>query len=162
MASNLIDKDEYILNFEKDLTTELIEQLKQDELTEIAALKLKNISDYIYVNYSKLKQAQDEKWSSSYVTKLKASGVANLELLVVSIVAKKLTIDSATASLSDDVLSKIQGSNKAKRKTYAEYMLTKLVNIAVRTEWAESCVIEGRTAIVENREPIFPLYEDNV
>ena len=123
---------------------------KLDELNYISFIEIKylELEKYIYSFYTNAKQNQDEKWVSSYTTKLKAYGVESLELKVVDMV--KLYLDGSTL---EEVISPVDDAFKP----YFE----KLVKIALRTEWAEQCIIEGKLAISENRDPQydeFPIF----
>ena len=100
------------------------------------------IEAFIYSNYPEKKQAQDEKWINSFTTKLKAQGVNDLEVQVVDMVTSFLT-----GSSLEDVLVDVS----TEQKPYFE----KLVKVAVRSEWAESCISEGLLAYTENREPVY-------
>ena len=101
------------------------------------------ISGYIYAYYSQKKQAQDEKWVSAYTTKLKAKGIKDLEKQIVVITGRFFDGESLK-----DILKDVPDE----QKKYFE----KLVKVAIRTEWAERCIIEGKLAIKENREPVYP------
>ena len=100
------------------------------------------LEKHIYNNYSQKKQSQDEKFVSSYTTKLKAKGVTALEKKIVAMITSFL----AGATL-EDILKDVT----AEQKPYYE----KLIKVGVRTEWSENCIVEGKTAIAENREPVY-------
>jgi len=109
-------------------------------------LKYKLIEEFIYTNYDFIKQNQDEKWVSSYTTKLKAYGIEGLELKIVlmarSILAGESTLDDAMATIDEG---------------FYKYFF-KLLKVALRTEWAELSIAEGLLAIEEDREPIYPIF----
>ena len=102
-----------------------------------------DIENYIYSLYPAKKQNQDEKWVSSYTTKLKASGVEDLELKIVN-KAKAFFLGGTFEEMLEDV--------DDTQKPYFK----KLIKVAIRTEWAELCVMEGKKAIQEDREPNYP------
>ena len=103
------------------------------------------IERIIYSKYPEKKQNQDEKWISSYNTKLKALGVENLETQIVSMVVSFFEGSSLENTLVDVPTS---------LKPYFE----KLVKVGVRIEWAERCIVEGLLSFKENRESKFPQY----
>ena len=125
-----------------------------------------HIEDYVYSFYPEKQQSQDGVWEKSFSTKLKAAGVENLESVIVGSIAQlsnktiAAVATSIVAGLGDAVLANIQGNTKTARKNYATQMLAKLIKIAIKTEWAESCIIEGKTAIAKNREPVFPPFPE--
>lgn len=121
----------------------------------------------IYDHYPERKQAQDEKWTSSFTVKLKAAGVQNLEAQLVSAVGRvaagevfDTVVSSVVATLSPKVLANIQGSSEVEQQTYANYMFGKLVKIALRTEWAENCIAAAVTAAAANKRIDFPEYPE--
>jgi len=103
----------------------------------------KGIEKHIYSFYSEKKQSQDTKWADSYTTKLKASGVEDLELKIVN-KAKAFFLGGTLEEMLEDV--------DDTQKPYFK----KLIKVAIRTEWAELCVMEGKKAIQEDREPNYP------
>jgi nucleoside diphosphate kinase len=117
-------------------------KVKELEAQAIIDAKIKAIETYIYKYYPAKKQAQDEKWVSSYTTKLKAGGVVDLEVKAIAMI---------TSFFSGKSLSEVLVDVSEDEKPFFE----KLVKVGVRTEWAELCVIEGKTAIAENREPVY-------
>ena len=110
----------------------------------------KELEDYIYFNYSNLKQQQDEKWVSNYSAKLKALNVENLESKIVS---------KVTAFYDGKTLEETISDVQEEQKKYFE----KLVKVGVRAEWLELSIEEGKKAIEEKRDfsfrdfPIFDL-----
>ena len=116
-------------------------KVKELEAGFIIEAKGQAIENHIYKNYSQKKQTQDEKWVSSYTTKLKAGGVDNLEAQVVKMIGFFFTGKSLSECLESVTVQE--------QKPYFE----KLVKVGIRTEWAERCIQEGTTAIAENREP---------
>lgn len=111
-----------------------------------AAKKEAEIEKHIYAFYPEKKQGQDEKWTSICMTKLKAAGVENLELKIVQAARAYFqgqTLTEAVATFDGD-----------------KELFTRLVKIAVRTEWASLCVAEGIKAIAENREPNYPKFPE--
>lgn len=118
-------------------------EIKASELLQAQ----KAIETHIYTHYTPTKQAQDEKWLSSYSTKLKALGVENLELEGVLMVTKYfggMTLAEILVDIPTD------------RKHYYE----KLIKVGIRTEWAELCIIEGLKAIADSREPNYRPYPE--
>lgn len=116
--------------------------MAQIEMERLVAEKEGEIETHIYANYPQKKQAQDEKWTSICMTKLKAAGVQDLELKIVQAAGAYFqgqSLEQATASF--------EGDNE---------LFTRLIKIAVRTEWASLCVAEGVAAIKENRGANYP------
>ena len=122
---------------------EIAEKVAELEAQAEIEAKYKAIEDAIYKFYPAKQQAQDEKWVSSFTTKLKAQGVADLEVKIV---------DMATSFFSGTNLSEVIADVDDEQKPLFE----KLVKVGIRTEWAELCVTEGKSAIAENREPVYP------
>ena len=116
-----------------------LEKIKQTQIDEAQ----KAIENHIYSFYSEKKQSQDSKWADSYTTKLKASGVEDLELKIVN-KAKAFFLGGTLEEMLEDVADD--------KKPYFK----KLIKVAIRTEWAELCVMEGTKAIQEDREPNYP------
>ena len=115
---------------------------KQLEMKRLAVEKEAEIEKHIYSFYSEKKQAQDEKWTSICMTKLKAAGVADLELKIVQaagVFFQGKSLTEAVATFDGD-----------------KELFTRLVKIAVRTEWGAQCVAEGLAAIKEQRAPKYP------
>lgn len=141
-----------------------VEEVEVLTAKALADKKLSEISTYIYKYYSAIKQAQDQKWASSYTVKLKAAGVVNLESLVVGSVGRLagetlgVVANDVVSGFDAGVISNIQGDTEVMRIGYAESMLSKLIKIAVKTEWAELCIVEGKAAIAENRDPVYPSF----
>lgn len=118
-------------------------QLERERMIAEAEAK---IEAHIYSFYSEKKQGQDEKWTSICLTKLKAAGVQNLELQIVQAAGaffQGQNLEQATATFQGD-----------------KELFTKLVKIAVRTEWAAQCVKEGTTALQDKREANYPKYPE--
>lgn len=107
--------------------------------------KVERMSMHVYAYYQRDKQQQDEKWVSSYTTKLKAQGVEDLELKVVGMI---------TSFYQGSNLEEILSSVEDEQKPYFE----KLVKVGVRTEWMENCIKEGTSAIAEKREANYPVF----
>ena len=143
----LRDKDgEVVLDTEINSIEDLSSDIELDEESLFFVTnhnKSKSIEKHIYTNYPAKKQSQDEKWVSSYTTKLKASGVEDLELKIVN---------KAKAFFKGDTLEKVLKDVADDKKPYFK----KLIKVAIRTEWAELCVMEGVKAIQEDREPNYP------
>ena len=142
-------------------------QFDQDEYKSLyESEKLQKLSAHIYSKYPQEKQAQDERWVSSFSTKLKAADIHNLESVVVGVVLDlanntlEQSVKNVVAGLSDDVINKINKPNKTQRKQFITDALTKLVKIALRSEWLEDCITEGKTAIEENREPVYAVFPE--
>jgi len=118
-------------------------KIKELEAEALINAKYQGIETHIYTNYSEKKQSQDTKWADSYTTKLKASGVEDLELKIVN-KAKAFFLGGTLEEMLEDV--------DDTQKPYFK----KLIKVAIRTEWAELCVMEGKKAIQEDREPNYP------
>lgn len=119
-------------------------KVKELEAQAVLDEKSQAIENHIYTNYPQKKQAQDEKWVSSFTTKLKAQGVDNLEVQVVQMIGlffSGKTLEESLAGVTEQQLKPL---------------FEKLVKVGIRTEWAERCIVEGTTAIAENREPEYP------
>ena len=163
-ASVLLDKDPDMVEFEKALTPAHIKQLQVQDKADQLQRKYDSIAKAIYRHYSPQKQAQDEKWISTYTIKLKAADFPALEATVIAAAVKAGSVpivDVVTpviGALPESVLAKIEGASKAERTAYATQMLTKLVKIAGRSQWAENTIIEGKAAIAGNRAPAFPAF----
>jgi len=117
------------------------------EIEDDLALKKKSISDHIYSKYTRDKQTEDSTYVTSYITRLKAYGVTDLEVTVINMV--KNIMEGSTI---DDEVSDVDDEFKD--------MYKKLIKVAFRTNWAELCAIEGKLAITENRAPIYPDYPE--
>jgi len=118
-------------------------KIKELEAEALINAKYAGIEKHIYSFYSEKKQSQDTKWADSYTTKLKASGVEDLELKIVN-KAKAFFLGGTLEEMLEDVADE--------QKPYFK----KLIKVAIRTEWAELCVMEGKKAIQEDREPNYP------
>jgi len=151
--------DERIIPFDYDVDDEkeLAEWFKEnkaepkytDEEKIILELeqKYKNIEIYIYSVYSQSAQSQDLMWSNAYRTKLVALGQTEIEQKVVNY---------ATLFFSGQTLENILSSVEEQIRPFYE----KLVKVAIRTEWAEQAIIEGKLAIEEGREPNYMEFPD--
>ena len=137
-ASLLLGSDE-LLSEDTDFTSDEF-KLKLESAKE--QLKYLPIEEHIYSYYSEKKQAQDSKWVDSYSTKLKADGVTDLEAKVVT-----MTKAFFNGSTLDEILADVDDTQKPYFK--------KLVKVAIRTQWAEDCINEGKKAIDEDREPVY-------
>ncbi|MEI8609929.1 hypothetical protein P4S70_13450 [Enterovibrio sp. Hal110] len=60
--------------------------------------------------------------------------------------------DDEVSTVFGDLPSDVQNNDP----DYLRYMLEKLIMIAVRTEWAENIIMEGKAAWAENRPPVWP------
>lgn len=141
IKNSLLLKSPVLLTPETDFEA-LQSKLQQAELQA----KYDAIAEHIYLQYSELKQAQDAKWVDSYTTKLKAIGVENLEAQIVSMTSEFLSGESLEECVGD-IENAIQ-----------KEMYIKLIKVAIRTQWAEDCITEGKAAIAEDREPKYPEY----
>jgi hypothetical protein len=144
---NLNDKCEVVWDenneVQKPSDNDIQNKVKELEAQAVLDEKSQAIENHIYANYPQKKQAQDEKWVSSYTTKLKAGGVENLEVKVVQMI---------TSFFSGSTLEEcLSGVNKEQKPLFE-----KLVKVGIRTEWAELCIIEGKRAIAKNDEPNYP------
>ena len=128
---------------DRELLLEKNINIEELEAKALLNTKYQGIENHIYSFYSEKKQSQDTKWADSYTTKLKASGVEDLELKIVN---------KAKAFFKGDTLEKVLKDVDDTQKPYFK----KLVKVAIRTEWAELCVMEGTKAIQEDREPNYP------
>jgi hypothetical protein len=137
--------------------------------TEAKAInKILSIENHIYKYYPKKKQDQDRVWESSFTTKLKAGGIENLEQVIVSS-AKSINSGSEfenvvtdfILSLSDEIINNFYGKTKDEKIGYIQSMFSKLLKIAIKTEWAEMCIISGKKAISSGSELSFPEYPFN-
>lgn len=109
----------------------------------IVELKSQAIEDHIYESYPERVQAQDNGWVTNFTAKLKAGGVNDIESQVVGL---------ATLFLQGKKLKDILKNIDAKVKP----MYEKLVKVAIKNEWSFLIIQEGKKAIAENREPVYP------
>lgn len=121
---------------------EIEEKMNELDVLKKEETKLLKIQNHIYSKYPLEKQTQDEKWVSSYSTKLKALEVKDLELTIV-----RMAEDMYAGKTLEEVLQNVPQEQKK--------MYEKLVKVAVRTQWMEDCIEEGRLAMEQNREPNF-------
>ena len=128
-------------NLNIELENVSVEELKERE----TVVKRNSIESHIYMYYPAKKQSQDEKWVSTYTAKLKASGVTNLEEQIVSMASRFFDGEGL-----EDIIKDIPDDQKKYYK--------KLIKVAIRTEWAERCIMEGMKAIEEDRSINFPKY----
>lgn len=129
-------------NIKQPTEEQIQEKVKELEAQALIDTKYDAIETHIYSFYPQKKQSQDEKYVSSYTTKLKAQGVVDLEVQVVAMVVAFFGGTSL-----NEVLVGVPNEQK--------YLFEKLVKVGVRTEWAELCVIEGKSSITEKREPVY-------
>lgn len=126
----------------KEAMEKLIDEaIEEDAVTQASSL----IGLHIYAHYPAEKQAQDEKWTTAYTTRLKAMGIENLEAEVVGMITDVM----AGTPIADVV---------ADKEASIALMYVKLIKVGVRTVWAEMCVIAGKTAIAEGVTPTYPPY----
>ncbi len=69
-----------------------------------------------------------------------------------------MIIRDGTVTFDANIIEKIQGASEAEKTSYATQMVEKLIKIAVRTEWAEQCIIIGKAALASNSKPEFPTF----
>jgi hypothetical protein len=124
-----------------DMTLEkyTTEEKKSNELTA----KSKAIENHIYKNYPRDTQAQDNGWVTNFTTKLNASVVVDLDKQIVNfstLFLKGKKLDKILVHIDDEI----------------KPMYEKLVKVAVKNEWSFLVIQEGKKAISENREPVYP------
>jgi hypothetical protein len=107
------------------------------------------IEAYVYSKYSPNKQAQDLMWTNYHRTNLIAQGVTDLEK---KIVTKALLIKGGKTL--KEVLSDVKDEHKN--------AFDKLLKVALRTTWAESCIKEYISATTERRKAIFPEFTESI
>ncbi|GEM_PF-2596261 len=107
--------------------------------------KLKEIERYIYRYYPQSKQNSDLADKLYYENTLKARGFENLEQ---TIVTKIIAFESGKNF--DELLSDIADENKE--------AILQLVKVGIRVAWVQKCKAELKTALLENREPEYPVY----
>jgi|GEM_PF-5064846 len=107
-------------------------------------LKIKAIENHIYSQYSKDKQAQDQAWTDNFRTKLVVMGMG-VEAKVVGGVKAFMGGVTIAEYLKDENVETMP-------------LLEKLIKIGVRSEWAYQCILEGKKAIAEDREPVYAEY----
>ena len=132
-----------------DENKKLQELLVKLEAKAVIDEKSQAIENHIYANYPQIKQQQDNGWVSNFTTKLVANGVTDLDKKIV-----QLTTLFFSGKTLDEVLADIDEELKPKYK--------KLVKVAVKNEWALKCIQEGKKAIAENREPVYPEFPNFV
>jgi len=104
----------------------------------------KDIENYIYSIYPAIKQSQDNGWVQNFTTKLNAGGVTSLDKQIVEFAISFLKDGKKLSEILVDVVDAIKP------------MYEKLVKVAVKNEWAYLVILEGKKAIAENREPVYP------
>lgn len=109
---------------------------------DLIAEKGRNLERYIYSKYTQKNQAQDQVWTDNFRTKLVAMGVTGIEVKVINGVKAFMNGTPIAEYLKDEQAETIP-------------LLTKLIEIAIRSEWAFMCIQEGKLAIAENREPVY-------
>ena len=103
------------------------------------------IEKQIYKHYSKDKQAQDGGWVTNFTTKLNAMGVKDLDKQIVTFAGAFLK-----GKKLKDILKDIDDAIKP--------MYEKLVKVAIKNEWTFLIIQEGKKAVAENREPVYPAF----
>jgi hypothetical protein len=107
--------------------------------------KRKAIENHIYSQCSKDKQAQDQVWTDNFRTKLVAMGVMGVEAKVVGGVKAFMGGVTIAEYLKNENVETMP-------------LLEKLIRIGVRSEWVYQCILEGKKAIAEDREPVYAEY----
>jgi hypothetical protein len=138
-ASLLLGSDE-LLPTDTDFVSDEFKARLEIAKQELAYLP---IEEHIYSMYSEKKQAQDNGWVQNFTTKLKAGGITDVETQIVTMASSFLT-----GKKLNKILTGVDGAVKP--------MYEKLVEVAVKNEWAYLCIGEGKKAIAENREAVYP------
>ncbi len=107
-------------------------------------LKIKAIETHIYSKYSQKAQAQDQVWTDNFHTKLVVMGMG-VEAKVVGGVKAFMGGVTIAEYLKDENVETMP-------------LLEKLIRIGVRSEWVYQCILEGKKAIAEDREPVYAEY----
>ncbi|USH03723.1 hypothetical protein K6Q96_06940 [Grimontia kaedaensis] len=114
------------------------------------------IEEQVYFHYSQKQQSQDEKWNSRFSAKIRAMGVTDIDTTIVDtgsrVYASLPLFDEEVSAVFAALPTEVQSNEP----DYLHYMLEKLIMIAVKTEWAENVIAEGKLARAELREPVWP------
>ena len=180
---NCIKKDNYIFEYPIDFyklsnreivlkeNFEELEAKRQEEIQRDRAIlnleqKKRDISEHIYKFYPAIKQAQDLKWSEAFRIKLGVYGVVNVDKKIYTMgigfftgktfnKAISLVLSEATTEIVNSLEAVPTEEERGILESDTKEKLETLLGIAIRTEWAERCIVEGRKAIVEDREPVY-------
>jgi len=131
------------------VTEEDAKKIKEISDSELIIVKInelkKSIKNYIYLHYSAEKQSQDQVWVMAFRSKLVAGDFKDIE---------KTILSKASSVINGQTISKVVSSYSKINKP----MVEKLIKVAIKTNWAELCVIEGKAAIEEDRDFNFPKF----
>ena len=106
-----------------------------------------DISTYIYMFYSQSKQSSDLADKLYFENILKAKGVKTLEKTIVT----KITAFNDGKTF-DEILVGVVDENKE--------AMAQLLKVGIRVSWVQACKSELKTAIAENREPVYPEFPE--
>ncbi|MFL7024254.1 hypothetical protein BCS58_08075 [Enterovibrio norvegicus] len=131
-------------------------ELEAQYLQERSYLEMSEvIEEQVYLHYSQKQQSQDEKWNSRFSAKFRAVGVTDIDTTTVvvgsNVYASLSSLNVEVNAAFDALPTDVQNNDP----DYIRYMLEKLIMIAVRTEWAENIIMEGKAAWAENRPPVW-------
>ena len=143
-ALNILDfqHEDELSDKDQALVDNKIKEIKVQHLIE---LKSQAIEDHIYENYPQKTQAQDNGWVTNFTTKLNAMGVKDLDKQIVTFAGAFLK-----GKKLKDILKDIDDAIKP--------MYDKLVKVAIKNEWTFLIIQEGKKAVAENREPVYPAF----
>jgi hypothetical protein len=140
----------------KEATEAFVAEIYGDDATWEVRLTNKELEnqfeDWVYKQYPLPKQSQDEHWATYYRTMLSAAGADKLEQAVVGIAQaddRDEAIQVWVSNLPDALLTKIGAGSKAKNKTKATEMMSKLVKVALRMNWLSVVVDEFKAGAIE-------------
>jgi len=123
----------------------IAEKVKELEEKKKIEEKIKQCETYIYTYYPQSKQNSDIADKLYYENLLKAKGIENLEVDIVSKTKRYFEGESL-----DSLISNIQEEDK---EAYLQ-----LLKVAIRVAWVQECKRELKKSIEDNTDPIFPRY----
>ena len=134
-----------IYKFNNQLNCIEIDEVKTRCLWSV--LKGKQASDLIYSKYPQSKQSSDLADKLYFENALKAKGVKTLEKTIVT----KITAFNDGKTF-DEILDGVADENKE--------AMAQLLKVGIRVSWVQACKSELKTAIAENREPVYPEFPE--
>ena len=106
-----------------------------------------NLILFIYSKYPQPKQSSDLADKLYFENALKAKGVKTLEKTIVT----KITAFNDGKTF-DEILDGVADENKE--------AMAQLLKVGIRISWVQACKSELKTAIAENREPVYPEFPE--
>jgi len=105
------------------------------------------IESILYLKYPQSKQSSDLADKLYFENALKAKGVKTLEKTIVT----KITAFNDGKTF-DEILDGVADENKE--------AMAQLLKVGIRISWVQACKSELKTAIAENREPVYPEFPE--